>query len=104
LKAIAFRPLAALALIFGIFYVGLVALLPAAVTDDFGGRAISGIIGLSYTSVALGTLIGPSLAGWAFDLSGSYTLPILVSLVTNIVAGAAIIATGHSRSPMRSRR
>ena len=47
--------------------------------DYFGGRNVSGIIGMLYTSVAFGTLIGPSAAGFAFDFSHSYTLPILAS-------------------------
>ena len=50
------------------FYGGWVAVLPAVVMDYFGGRNVSGIIGILYTSVAFGTLIGPSAAGFAFDL------------------------------------
>jgi hypothetical protein len=59
--------------------------------DTFGGRNISGIIGVLYTSVAFGTLIGPSAAGLAFDLSHNYKLPILVSAAANVFA-AAIVA------------
>lgn len=47
------------------FYGGYVAVLPALVMDYFGGRNVSGIIGILYTSVAFGTLIGPSAAGFA---------------------------------------
>jgi MFS transporter, OFA family, oxalate/formate antiporter len=65
--------------------------------DHFGGRNVSGIIGILYTSVAFGTLIGPSAAGFAFDLSHSYTLPILFSAGANIVA--AIIVAASSRAP-----
>jgi OFA family oxalate/formate antiporter-like MFS transporter len=85
--------LAAFAFGFGVFYGGFVALLPALVMDYFGGRHVSGIIGVLYTSVAFGTLIGPSAAGFAFDLRHSYTLPILASACANIIA-AAILA-GH---------
>lgn len=83
--------LAAFAFIFGIFYGGWVAVLPAVVMDYFGGRNVSGLIGILYTSVAFGTLVGPSAAGFIFDLSHSYTVPILASAVTNVVA-AVIIA------------
>ncbi|WP_315835715.1 MFS transporter [Bradyrhizobium prioriisuperbiae] len=86
-----FWPLALFAFVFGIFYGGWVAVLPAVVMDYFGGRNVSGIIGVLYTSVAFGTLIGPSAAGFAFDISHSYTLPILVSVAANIVA-AGIMA------------
>lgn len=85
-----FWPLAAFAFLFGAFYGGWVAILPAVVMDHFGGRNVSGIIGILYTSVAFGTLIGPSAAGFAFDLSHSYTLPILVSVGVNVVAAATL--------------
>ena len=78
--ATSFWSLAAFAFVYGIFYGGWVAVLPAVVMDYFGGRNVSGIIGILYTSVAFGTLIGPSAAGFAFDLSHSYTLPILASV------------------------
>jgi MFS family permease len=84
--------LAAFAFVYGVFYGGWVAVLPAVVMDYFGGRNVSGIIGLLYTSVAFGTLIGPSAAGFAFDLNHSYHLPILASVAAN-VAAAIIVAT-----------
>jgi MFS family permease len=84
-------PLAVFAFVYGVFYGGWVAVLPAVVMDYFGGRNVSGIIGILYTSVAFGTLIGPSAAGFAFDLTQTYTLPILASAAANIIA-AAIVA------------
>jgi predicted MFS family arabinose efflux permease len=75
---------------FAFIYGGWVAVLPAVVMDLFGGRNVSGLIGILYTSVAFGTLIGPSAAGFAFDLSRSYTLPILASAGANIVAAAIV--------------
>ena len=87
--------LAAFAFIYGVFYGGWVAVLPAVVMDLFGGRNVSGLIGILYTSVAFGTLIGPSAAGFAFDLSRSYTLPILASAGANIVAAAIVAATSR---------
>lgn len=93
LFAASFWSLAAFALLFGLFYGGWVAILPAVVMDLFGGRNVSGIIGILYTSVAIGTLIGPSAAGFVFDMSHSYTLPILVSVAANVVAaGVAAFA------------
>jgi MFS family permease len=84
--------LAAFALLYGVFYGGWVAVLPAVVMDYFGGRNVSSIIGVLYTSVAFGTLVGPSAAGFAFDVSHSYTLPILASAGANIVAAAIVAA------------
>jgi MFS family permease len=85
-------PLALFALAYGVFYGGFVALAPAVVIDYFGGRYASSLIGILYTSVAFGTLIGPSAAGFAFDVSHSYTLPILVSVGAYVVASAVLLA------------
>ena len=93
--------LAAFAFVFGVFYGGWVAVLPALVMDCFGGRNVSGIIGILYTSVAFGTLIGPSAAGFAFDLSHSYTLPILVSAGANVIAAVIMVATSRPGAPRK---
>jgi MFS transporter, OFA family, oxalate/formate antiporter len=92
-----FWPLAAFAFLYGLFYGGWVAVLPAVVMDLFGGRHVGSLIGILYTSVAFGTLIGPVAAGFAFDVSHSYMLPILVGIAGNIVA-AGVVA-GLARSP-----
>lgn len=81
------------ALAYGTFYGGWVAMLPAVVMDDFGGRNVGSLIGILYTSVAFGTLVGPTAAGYAFDLNGSYTLPILLCVCANIVAVLIIAST-----------
>ncbi|MFS2007454.1 MCT family MFS transporter [Duganella sp. CT11-25] len=83
-----FGSLATFALLFGLFYGGWVAILPTVVMDHFGGRNVSAIIGILYTSVALGTLVGPSAAGFIYDASHSYTLPIIASAVANVIAAA----------------
>lgn len=95
-----FWTLGVFAFIFGIFYGGFVALLPALVMDDFGGKHVGGIIGVLYTSVAFGTLIGPSLAGFAFDISHSYRLPILASVIASLLAACMIAGTARARVPL----
>ena len=60
--------------------------------DYFGGRHVSGIIGVLYTSVAFSNLIGPSAAGFAFNLSHSYTLPILASACGNRIAPGIVLS------------
>ena len=90
-----FWPLALFAFVFGTAYGGWVALLPSVVMDYFGGRNVSGIIGVLYTSAGIGTLIGPSAAGFAFDLSGSYTVPILLSAAGNVIAALIMAATSE---------
>ena len=97
-----FWSLAAFAFGYGVFYGGWVAVLPAVVMDHFGGRNVSAIIGVLYTSVAFGTLVGPSAAGFAFDLSHSYALPILASVSANMIA-AGIVVLGTQR-PLAARQ
>ena len=60
------------ALLFGLSYGGIVSLMPPICTDLYGVRAVSGIIGVLYTSAGFGALIGPVAAGALFDASGSY--------------------------------
>ncbi|MDR6502740.1 MFS family permease [Burkholderia ambifaria] len=93
--------LAAFALVFGVFYGGWVAVLPAVVMDYFGGRNVSAIIGILYTSVAFGTLIGPAAAGFIYDAGGGYLVPILASAVANAIAFAIVATTG--RAPVSAR-
>jgi MFS family permease len=82
--------LAGFAFGYGVFYGGFVAVIPALVMDYFGSRHISGIIGALYTSVGFGTLVGPSAAGFAFDLRHSYALPIAASIAANLIAAAIV--------------
>lgn len=85
--------LAAFALIYGAFYGGFVALAPALLIDYFGPRNASGVIGFAYTGVAVGTLVGPTFAGYAFDLTRSYDLPIAASALFSLVAAALVWMT-----------
>jgi MFS family permease len=83
--------LTAFALIFGSCQGGFVALYPSLTVDYFGGRNASSIIGILYTAGAIGTLVGPKLAGDGFDLFHSYSLPILASAGCAFVAACSIL-------------
>jgi MFS family permease len=99
LAATTLWPLAAFALLFGLFYGGWVALLPAVVADYFPGRNIGGVLGILSLSIAFGTLIGPSAAGFAYDFSHSYTVPILASAGSYVVAAAILALTSRAVVP-----
>ena len=93
--------LAAMSVGMGLFYGGFVATMPAVVMDLFGGRAVSAIIGWLYTAPGLGTLIGPPLAGYAFDRLGSYDVPILGAAALSFLGAAGVLllsARGGQRS------
>jgi MFS family permease len=89
--ASAYWLLALFAVGFGMAYGGCVALLPTIVMDLYGARAVSGIIGCLYTGAGLGTLVGPWLAGAAYDALGSYNIPILAGGAFAFLAAACVL-------------
>jgi MFS family permease len=92
LAATAAWQLAIFAFVFGACYGGFVALYPSITVDYFGGRNASGIIGVLYTGGAIGSFIGPKLAGDAFDMFGSYAVPIAVGAASALVAALLVIS------------
>ena len=86
-----FWALAIFAVLFGLFYGGYVALAPALAADYFGAKNVSGIIGLQYSGTAIGNLIGPVAAGFTFDVTQTYDLPIALSASTGFLAVAVIL-------------
>ena len=91
--------IAVFALVFGTCYGGFVALAPALIVDYFGERNASGLIGLSYTAVALGTLAGSPFAGYVFDFFQSYTMPIAVSAAAMFVSFVLICLAPEPAKP-----
>lgn len=88
----AYWVLALFAVVFGVCYGAYVALLPTIVMDLYGPRSVSGIIGCLYTGCGVGTLIGPWLAGVAYDALGSYELPMF-----SFAAAACVIPLVHAK-------
>ena len=91
--------LAAFAVVFGTLYGGYVALAPTLCMDLFGARNVAGIIGCLYTAAGFGTLIGPTLAGAAFDAYGSYDAPILACALlsfTGATLGLGLTGARHA--------
>jgi len=93
--ASAYWMLVVFALVFGVCYGAYVALLPTIVMDLYGPRSVSGIIGCLYTGCGIGTLLGPWLAGVAYDTAGSYRLAILAGAVFSAGAAACVVILLH---------
>ena len=93
--ASAYWVLVVFAIVFGVCYGAYVALLPTIVMDLYGPRSVSGIIGCLYTGCGLGTLVGPWLAGVAYDAVGSYQLPILAGAAFSVGAAACVVILMH---------
>ncbi|WP_416896389.1 MAG: MFS transporter [Minwuia sp.] len=86
------------AIIFGTLYGGFAPLMPAIIADVFGVRHLGSILGVNYSGAGLGVLTGPTLAGFLFDLTGSYALAI-VAAVVGLLAGAACLLAVRPRQP-----
>jgi nitrate/nitrite transporter NarK len=74
--------------------------MPAVVADYFGARNLGALIGVISMCIAFGTLIGPSAAGFAFDLRHSYTLPIAASVGAYVIAAAILASVSRQRAPV----
>ena len=81
--------LALFALWFGLSYGSIVSLLPAICMDYFGGKSVASVVGALYSGAALGNLLGPVLAGAAFDRLGHYHGVMAVCLLLGLVAAWA---------------
>lgn len=95
--ASAYWVLALFAVVFGVCYGAYVALLPTIVMDLYGPRSVSGIIGCLYTGCGIGTLLGPWLAGVAYDSMGSYQLPILAGAAFSFGAAVCVLPLVHGK-------
>ena len=74
------------ALWFGLSYGSIVSLLPAICMDYFGGRSVASVVGALYSGAAVGNLLGPVLAGAAFDHFGHYRGVMAVCLALALLA------------------
>jgi MFS family permease len=92
--------LALFAVLFGVCYGAYVALGPTIVMDLYGPRAVSGIIGCLYTGAGVGTLLGPWLAGVAFDALGSYDAPILAAAALSFLAALCIAPLARQKTEL----
>ncbi len=72
------------AVIFGIGYGGLAALMSPVPAELFGLRSIGTIVGVVMCSFTIGGAIGPVLAGRIFDVTGSYNVAFLTCTAVGI--------------------
>ncbi|MEO9222835.1 MAG: MFS transporter, partial [Mycobacteriaceae bacterium] len=84
--------LALFAVLLGVGYGGFVALGPPLVAELFGVRGLGGLLGVLYTSSALGSAFGPPLAGAVIQSTGGYLIVILGSLIVGVLATWAVLA------------
>lgn len=91
-----FVGMAVFAALYPAFAGGLISLIPAVSADEFRGEDLGAVMGLLYTSTALGNVLSAPLGGLLFEVYGSYGLPISVAGAC-MVSGSLVIALIHSR-------
>lgn len=76
----------------GYCYGAIIAVYPVAVTDVFGALAAPRIYGQVFTAWGLAGLLGPWFSGWLFDLTGTYTIALVIAV---LLSGISIVAIRH---------
>ena len=84
-------PLYVSAALFGISYGGVTALFPALVGDFFGRFAVGEIVGFVFALAGAPAAIGPLIAGYLFDFTGSYRLAFEMGAALNLVALSLVV-------------
>ena len=77
------------AVLLGAGYSVTASLIPAMVSDRFSGPHFGAIVGVGLMGSAVGSALGPWLAGRLYDATASYTLAFLIAAASGVVAGAA---------------
>ena len=78
------------AVVLGFGYGGFIAIGPAVVAVRFGLEGMGGVLGTLYTSAAIGSLLGPPLAGVLIDNAG-YSTAIAGALVMSVLGWGMLL-------------
>jgi MFS family permease len=84
-------PLYVSAALFGISYGGVTALFPALVGDFFGRFSVGEIVGFIFALAGAPAAIGPLIAGYLFDFTGSYRVAFEMGAILNLVALSLVV-------------
>jgi MFS family permease len=77
------------AVLLGVGYSATASLIPAMMSDRFSGPHFGTIIGVGLFGSAAGSALGPWMAGYLFDRTGSYMLAFAIAAGCGVAAGAA---------------
>jgi MFS family permease len=78
------------AVLLGVGYSATASLMPAMVSDRFGGPHFGAIVGVGLMGAAVGSAVGPWMAGFLFDRTGSYMLAFAIAAGCGVAAGASV--------------
>ena len=86
------------AVVFGFTYGGWIPLIPAILRDYFGQLNLGMIFGINMLGYGVGAAFGPYLAGYVFDVTGSYAMAFSIG---TIIFGAAALLVLFARAPIK---
>ncbi len=84
------------AVVYGFGMGGMGACHSAMAADCFGGKSFGAVIGISEIGFGMGGILGPPLAGFIFDATGSYILPFSLVVLMLLAALFTALLTNFS--------
>jgi MFS family permease len=76
-----FTLLMVFAVMLGCGYGGFIVLSPAVTVEIFGIAGLGTILGATYTAAGIGGLLGPTIAGYLIDKTGSFSAAIIAAMI-----------------------
>jgi MFS family permease len=76
-----FTLLMVFAVMLGCGYGGFIVLSPAVTVEIFGLAGLGTILGATYTAAGIGGLLGPTIAGYLIDKTGSFSAAIIAAMI-----------------------
>lgn len=93
------------AAIFGFAYGGLMMLLNLAPSEFFGIKSVGTILGIFIYCANMGSVVGPPLFGYIFDVTGGYRLAFIINIALSAVAFLlSIVLLRSGRKEFQSHR
>ena len=83
------------AIIFGAGWGGFIALSPVVAAEIFGPVGLGTILGATYTAAGFAGLLGPTLAGYLIDKSGSYRPAMIAAMIVAFTGFLLLIPIGR---------
>lgn len=84
------------AVFFGFFYGGWMAMYAPLISELFGLKHIGSILGTIATAFGIGGTLGPTFAGYLFDVLGSYTMAFIICMIMFIMVALLIMGLRSS--------
>jgi MFS family permease len=71
---------------------------PLIISDGFGSRAFSSILGFLIIFYNLGAVVGPPVAGWISDTTGSFYWVFVLSIAAYLISSLLVALGARPRS------